>query len=356
MRTPLFYTPGDLFGFDIGHSAIKVAQLKKDGSGKVATVGYGYNTFEAQVIEDGIIRDPAPLAESAHALLTQLVVGSITTRHVAVAVPASRCFTRVLTLPHMSGEELKNAVDMETSQYVPIPTDELYIDYSVTRQLDDEEKSTELVMVAAPKVLVDSYLNLLDILGLEPVLLETSLMSNVRTSHNIHSANKPLLLIDFGAKSSDINIFDGSIRVASTIDGGGDSITEAIAKGFGVTNRQAYILKTRHGLRDGPRQKDMLDVIEPQLEDILHEIQKMLRFYKDRESERGDIDTIVVTGGGANLPGLSEYIGQKSKLNVVVDNPWQGIDFQGLQQPHTLESTIYTTSLGLAYTGIGVGK
>ncbi len=357
MKVPLFYKPKDVFGFDIGHSTIKVVQLAHSHTGNATVVGYGYNTFDEHAIVDGVVKDHKILAESAYALLTQLLVGTVTTDRVAISIPASRCFTRVLTLPPLTGSSLEDAVRIEAEQYIPIPLDQLYIDYEVTKEppvkkKNDEEGSVEVVMVAAPQSVIDSYLTLLEVLNLEAALVETSLMANARTSGRVHQANKPLLLIDFGSRSSDINIFDGAFRVAGTIDGGGDSITEAIAKAFNVTSRQAYILKTRNGLKPGPHQAAIQKAVSPLLDIVMRETQKILRFYRDREDRRADIESVVISGGGANLPGLAEYLSEKTKLQVVVDNPWESISFGKLQQPHALESTIYTTAVGLAYASM----
>lgn len=355
MNVPLFYKPKEVFGFDIGHSTIKAVQLTSGRNGAATVVGYGYNTFDEHAVEDGVIKSPKTLAESAYALLTQLLVGTITTNRVALSIPASRCFTRVLSLPSLKGSSLEDAVRVEAEQYIPIPLDQLYIDYEVTKEIptkDGEDGSIEVVMVAAPQAVVDSYLTLLDVLSLEAALVETSLMANARTSGRVHQASKPLLLIDFGSRSSDINIYDGAFRVAGTIDGGGDSITEAIAKAFNVTSRQAYILKTRNGLKAGPHQAAIQKAISPLLDTVIRETQKILRFYKDRENRATDIEAIVISGGGANLPGLAAYLSEKTKLHVVVDNPWESISFERLQQPHALESTIYTTAVGLAYASV----
>ena len=360
MKTPLFYKDRPLFGFDIGHNTIKVVQFERGHNSHLKVVGYGYNTFNEAAMKDGAITDIKSMAASTHPLLTQMMVGTITTNRVAVSIPASRSFTRILTLPYMEGDDLTQAVQLEAEQYIPIPPAELYIDHEVTKVIagtsPGADRQIEVVMVAAPKKIVDSYLNLLDVLGLEAALIEPSLVANARAYAHNHPTAKPLLLIDFGSRSSDINIFDGSLRVAGTIDGGGDGMTDAIAKAFKVTTHQAYILKTRYGLKPGPKQKDIKTALAPMMDNLVKEINKMLRYYKDREAGVKDIEGITMSGGGANLPGLSEYLTAQVKINTLVDNPWEKADFGRFQQPHHLESTIYTTAVGLALSGLGARK
>lgn len=359
MKTKLFYKPKALFGFDIGHSAIKIVQLANGHGKDVHVLGYGFNTFNEQSIKDGIIIDYDSLASSAHSLLTQLLVGSVITDNVAISIPAARSFTRILTLPYMEKNELDQAVQLEAEQYIPVAVEQLYIDYKINKIMTngkENEKEVELVMVAAPRKIVDSYLKLFDILGLDVALIETSLAANARAYTRVHKTRNPILLVDFGSRSSDINIFDGALRVAGTVDGGGDSITDAIARNFKVTTRQAYILKTRYGLKAGPKQKEMESAISPILDNVIKEILKMFRYYKEREAKANEIEAIVMSGGGANLPGLAEYLTNKTKIKAIVDNPWEKLNFGHLQQPHSLESTIYTTAIGLAFASLGGEK
>lgn len=356
MNYPLFYKDKQVFGFDIGHSTIKIVQLERGHGGKPKVIGYGYNTFNEAAVQDGVITDLEALAACAHPLITQLLVGGITTERVAVAIPAARSFTRILTLPQKAAENLEQAVRLEAEQYIPVPIDDLYLDHQITKRIPgakEEEAMIEVVMVAAPKKIVDSYMTLFDILGLEVALIETSLIANARVFVRGHSAGKPLLLIDFGSRSSDINIFDSALRVAGTIDGGGESITDAIAKAFSVTTKQAYILKTRYGLRRGAKQQEIEKAVAPVLDSILKEITKMMRYYKEREASAQEFESIIMSGGGANLPGLAEYMTERTKIRAVVANPWEDLDFGRLQQPHSLESTIYTTAVGLAHISTG---
>lgn len=362
MKMPLFYKDKPVFGFDIGHSTIKIVQIDHLRGDKLKVVGYGYNTFSEASLKDGMIVDYAAVAAAAHALITQLMVGNITTNRVAVSIPAAKSYTRILTLPSMDSKDLEQAVRLETEQYIPVPIESLYIDYDVNEiipaklpvsatQPDKKaktEQQVEVVMVAAPRQIVDSYIELFNILGLEIALMENSLRSNARAYVRGHQTTKPILLIDFGSKSSDINVFDGGIRVTGTIEGGGDGLTSAVAKAFSITSRQAYLLKTRYGLKPGNKQKEIAQAVLPILDNIVKEIIKMLRYYKDRASAKEDVSAIVISGGGANLPGLAEYLSEKTKLKTIVDNPWTGLDMGRLQQPHSLESTIYTTAVGLA--------
>lgn len=359
MNIPLIDKKKPVFGIDVGHSSIKIVQLEQNHSGKLQVLGYGFNSFSPQAIKDGAVKDTSEVAKSIYALLTEMIIGGINTNRVAAAIPVAQTFTRILVLPSMSADELDEAVRLEVEQYVPMQLEELYVDYEVTYEWEDKKngKQVEVLMVAAPKHIVNSYVDLFTSMDLEVGMLETSLLSSVRgvnaTQRQALKGNEEeddgaTLLIDLGAKSSDLSIFDHTIRVTGTIQNGGDTVTKAIAKALKLTERQAYTIKTRYGLDEGKHQKAIQDALQPALKDLIKEIRKMQRYYKSRAVGTGDISRLTILGGGANLPGLSTYLANETGLTVSICNPWQNIDFGQLQEPHKLETTMYTTAVGLA--------
>ncbi len=344
MNIPLFYREKPVFGFDLGHSSIKVMQIDSSGKQDVVT-GYGHIEFDANAVKNGIIVDIEEVAKQVYTLITKHLVGSLDARRVAASLPVATTFNRILTLPKMDGDDLKQAVSLEAEQYIPMPIEELYLDYEIAHSGAD---GTEVLLVAAPKVLVESYMKLFDILGLELALLETSINAVSRAVSHADSAIIPTLIIDFGSVSSDLSIFDSTVRVTGTVEGGGETITELIAKEMKVTKRQAYTIKTRYGLNAGKKQNQVSTALEPLLTKLLGEVKKMTRFYEDRSSTKKKIEQIIILGGGANLPGLSTYLTDNVRLPTRLVDPWQRLSFGNLQPPHKLETTLYTTAAGLA--------
>jgi Tfp pilus assembly PilM family ATPase len=118
-----------------------------------------------------------------------------------------------------------------------------------------------------------------------------------------------------------------------------------------VSRTQAHTIKTRYGLEPSKKQAEILDAIRPELDKLMGEIRKMIRYYNERASEDALIGQIIILGGGANLPGLSTYITDQIRIPTRLCDPWQNISFGGLQAPHQLETTLYTTAAGLSLIG-----
>jgi len=199
-----FFHDKPLFGLDIGHSSLKVMQLDVPAAGtnggkrKPKVIGYGFTTFDESAQEDGVIVKPEIIAKAIFELFSHHLIGDITTRRVAMAMPAYRSFTRSLQLPKLPPSQLQAAVELEAEQYISLPLDELYLDYEITKQTAE---TTELFVVAVPRKIVDSYLQLAKISGLEVVLIEPTLSSSGRLFSIGPNSDTSTFIVDFGSVS-----------------------------------------------------------------------------------------------------------------------------------------------------------
>lgn len=350
-NTPNFFHDKPLFGMDIGHGSLKVMQLEVPAGGvvrkghKPRIIGYGFTTFDKAAQADGVVKQPETIAKAAFELFDKHLIGDITTRRVAVAIPAYRTFTRSLQLPKLSPKELRESVELEAEQYISVPLEELYLDYEV---LNETAEGLDLFMVAVPQPIVDSYLELAQIIGLETVLIEPTLSSSGRLFTLDERSDMATFIIDFGTLSSDISIFDKHVLVTGTVQGGGLSFTAAIKKGLGVSDAEAQLIKTRYGLSVSKRQAEIRKALDPTLEQIVKEIRRMMRYYEERYGTDRPIGQIITLGGGANMPGLSDYLTNALRLAVRHNDPWEYLSYKGLQPPSAADKSMYTTAAGLS--------
>ena len=346
-----FFHDKPLFGLDIGHGTLKVMQISRQPSkapGKNSQpqlIGYGFTTFDKGAQENGVVVQPEIIAKAASDLFKNGLVGDITTRRVALAIPAYRTFTRSLNLPGLRTGELDEAVQLEAEQYISLPLEELYLDYEVVKRTAD---ALELFVVAVPRKIVDSYLELTQILGLETVLIEPTLSSSGRLFMVDSQSDVASIILDFGSESSDISIFDKHILVTGTVQGGGESFTESIRTKLGVSAQEAGLIKTRYGLGVSKKQAAIRQALEPILEQIIKEIRRMIRYYEERYGAERPLGQIIVLGGGANMPGLSDYLTAALRLAVRHSDPWQYLEYKNLKLPTAADKPMYATAAGLS--------
>lgn len=341
----LFYKDKPLFGLDIGFSSMKAMQVETSGD-KRSLIGYGVGGFDSSAVKDGVIVDHETIAKAAVEMFTKNIIGEINTRRVAMTVPASRTFTRTINLPPLQDSELTEAIRLEAEQYIPMPIDELYLDHEV---IGRTEKGIEILSVAVPKKIIDSHLQLAEILGLEPVAFDTSILAAGRLFKKLDQTNDiPSVLIDFGSVSADITIHDKTIIVTGTIPHGGDMFTDLIAKKLNVSREEAHIIKTKYGLDRSKRQKEIVEAIEPTMQQLAKEIRRMIRYHEERSGSSSKIGQVITMGGGAHMPGLADYLTNIIRLPVRMCDPWQNINLHKLQAPTALEKSLYVTSAGLS--------
>lgn len=339
-----FYTDKPVFGLDIGHGSLKVMQIDSSHP-QPRVLGYGTTTFDSTASDDGVILKPELIARSLQDLFNHNMIGDISTSRVVMSIPAYRTFSRSIQLPKLSSKELQEAVSTEIEQYVPVSLDELYYDYHVIDQSGDQ---IELFASAIPRHIVDSYIVLTKLMGLEVVLLETTMAAAARLlSHDKHS-DVATVIIDFGSLTSDISIYHNEVLVTGTVAGGGLVFTKTLEDMLHVTNAEAGVIKTKYGLIASKRQAEIRAALEPTLQKILKEIQRMIRYYDERYGNEQKIGQMVILGGGANMPGLADYFTNALRLPVRTQDPWTLLNYRGLQPPSDPDRLMYATVAGLA--------
>ena len=343
-----------LFGMDIGHSSLKVMQLELDGGkDKSPTVaGYGSShRYAVNSIVDGVIVDYKALSEALHDLFDRRLAGIISSRKVACTIPLSHSFSRPLKLPPMDDDDLSQAVHLEAEQYIPVAPENLYIDYDVVRR---DENNIEILVVATPKNIVESYMKFLESMGLEPVALEPTMNATARIFGMADPAHdKPTVLIDFGAEATDIAVYDNTLFVNNTVQGGSNTMINSIAQNLGINREEAFKVKNEEGLKLSGHLRNIGKAVQPTLDNLIREIHKIMRYYDDRVAVGGHkISQAVMSGGGANMPGLSDYLANELGVPVRMLDPWRKINFGTLSPPDELERSMFITVAGEAVLDI----
>jgi type IV pilus assembly protein PilM len=333
---------------------MKVMEIDCLTPGRPKVVGYGISNIYPNTTlgSSGEIVGQEPLAASMIDLFKNRLVGSITTKKVACTIPTSHTFSRLITLPKLEEGQIAEAVHLEIEQYIPMPADTLYIDHEVLRKSDT---GVDVLMVATPRKIIDSYLEFLEAMSLVPVALEPTMNASSRL-FSLGGINQkdPSVMVDFGSTAIDIAVFDQALFVNSTVAGGGEALTASIAKKMNVSLEEAYVIKCLNGMGESKNKEVVTAVAKPQLEALTREVQKMMRYYTERTAkDKKVINRVLALGGGSNMPGFTKYLGDHLKLPVQIIDPWQALDFASLRQLSEEEKTVYLTVAGMALLNPG---
>lgn len=161
----------EVFGLDMNDLSLKIVKLKKKRRGFVLT-SFNEEKIAPSMIEDGVIKDEAALAKIIKSAYDTVKGKKLKTKYVVASLPEEKSFLQVIQMPKMNGEELKLAVPLEAENYIPMPIEEVYLDFQVICPIKNHFDNTEVLIVAMPKKIVDSYVSCFKKAGLTPIILE----------------------------------------------------------------------------------------------------------------------------------------------------------------------------------------
>lgn len=338
----VFYKDKPVIGLDISQTGMKVMAIDRK---KWLVTGYGSIDLDPAKVQESIDGGSEYLTTNLKDLISKNLVGSLPSNHVILGIPAGRTFTRTFTVPLASEKHLKDAVELEVEQYIPIPLTALYVDFEVIERSKDE---LTVLMCAVPQTVVDSCIQIAQNAGLRVCMVESSVSAVARLLEATEEGHLPTVIVDIGPASTDIAILDRSIRIAGSLNVGGNTFTLDIAKKLKVPLENAHQLKVLNGLNAGSRQQKIVSALTPSLDRIVAETRKVIRYYDERIADHRKLEQILVVGGGANVPGIGEYFTNELVMPARVASPWQQLDFGKLPQPAKHFRPRYITVAGLA--------
>lgn len=342
----LFYKEKHAIGLDISQTGIKVMGIDAK---HWLVQGYGSIDLDPAKMQEALDSDDdnsTYLAENLKRLFRENIVGTLPSNHCIIGVPTGKSYSRAFSLPADQEKTLADAIEIEVSQYIPIPMAALYVDYQIINRSTDQ---IHVIMSAVPRSLVDACMRAAVDANLRPVMVEPGINAVARVIQDTEEGHLATLIVDIGQASTDIAIFDkGAIRVSGGVGVGGNTFTLEIARKLGTALDNAHQLKVINGLNPGPRQAKLSRALEPSLERIATELKKVLRYYTERVSDSSKVEQILIVGAGSNVPGIGEYFTNALVMPARVASPWQKLDFGQLQPPSKQFRARYITVAGLA--------
>ena len=334
-------------GLDIGSKTVKIVELAHEGK-TFKLRGSGVVGYSGKAIER--IEDPKELTGLSEAIRKLHKEAKISSKEVIIALPEPQVFTRTIKFPSLTDQEIAAAVKWEAEQYIPIPVSEAVIQHQV---LERREKSTPpeviVLLIAAPRKLVEKYIKVVQIAGLVVTAVETELMSLVRA---LAPVDKVVLLADFGARSTDLAIANnGLLSFSRSIPTAGEAFTRAVAQSLGVEYQQAEQYKKTYGLSGKQLEGKVRGALDPVIRMVTDEIKKAIHFYQTEEKGEMPV-SVILSGGTAGMPEVISALTKLLGLEVVIGNAFGKVSVE----PQAAKSLapyapLYAIAVGLALRG-----
>jgi len=355
----------EIFGMDINDLSLRIVKLKKKRKG-FKLVSFNEVDMPSGIVKEGVIKDSEALTKIIKLACGTVKGERLATKYVIASLPEEKSFSRVIQMPKMTQKELKLSVPFEAENYIPLAVDQVYLDFQVINpHHEDNINHLDLLINVMPRSIVDSYISCFKQADLIPCILELESQSIARALIKNEQEILPLLLIDLGVSNTSFIIFsNNSVRFTSSIPISSQELTNVISKKIGISLNQAEELKIKYGLAKAVEKKyNIIESIRPILTDLVSQIKKYISFYHNHSyheylssDDKYDkkIEKIIISGGGANLKGLSKFLKDELKIPVENGNPFINIlEYKntGNQIIPQQEILSFTTTLGLALRG-----
>jgi len=292
----------------MGSSSIKIVELEKKDE-RLHLTNYALAQIKNEaVFKIGELRD----AEVAEILKTLLAQAQIKSRRASISLPVDKTFSTVMELPSMPEKELVAAIPFEAQKYVPVPLNEVVLDWSIISAGQEEplDKSRmagaassdsaqlswagnektggiQVLLVAVPKDIINKIARIAKMAGLELAALEQEAFSLARSLIG-HDKNI-YMIVDLGRKSTDLIVVDREfIRLSHNLE----SVNKEI---------------------------------------ILMEIDRVVNIYQMRYNKK--VGTCLLAGGRASEKELADFLGGKLKIPVKIGNPFARLAYATALEP-----------------------
>lgn len=340
---------------NIGSQRISMAVFEQSKSGGLLLKAYDSETISADPAMDASRISQTRVA--INDLASRLKVGKVMARY---AISGQAVFTRFVKLPPLQDDNIEQLVTFEAQQHVPFPLPEVVWDY----QLIDGATEKEVALVAIKSDSLDEINSAVNDSGLGTAEVDIAPMALYNAFRSTYGKlEEPVLLIDIGAKTSNLLYIEGSRFFTRSIPIGGAAITAAIAKEYNISFAEAEHQKISNGLVAlGGGHTEQLEealaalamVIRNALTRLPAEIARTTNYYRSQHGGSAP-RRVLLAGGGANLPYTLEFFNEKLNLPVEYFNPvrnlavGKGIDPSVIQRDGHLMGEL----VGLGLRGIG---
>lgn len=221
----MFYFQPKIFGMDVGFETLKVVQLGKQLSG-FKVWGKIEIPLPASSINKNGIANIDLIAKTLNEGLAKAKPKTITGKNVHAALPESLTYTKTIIVPLKNPREIQKSIAIQAADVLPVSPEEVYKDYVITKQ---SEQTSEILLIAQNKSLVDNFVELTEKANLRLARLETKQLALARLFIP-HLDQSNLLFVDIGSKVSKISLFEhGDLTTTATTAVGATNINNEIS-------------------------------------------------------------------------------------------------------------------------------
>ena len=315
----LFGKKDTLVGLDIGSRSVKLAEISESKNG-LKLKRFGMADIPAGAIEDGAISDP----ETAAGIIRQLFKSTnVKETNVAVSIGGYSVIVKKINVQTMPEEQLQETIHFEAEQYIPFDISDVNLDFQILGENENNPNQMSVFLVAAKKEMVNDYINLVTLAGLNPCIIDVeafALQNVFEANYDVQDEN--VALIDIGASKTSLNILKGNSSVfMRDVALGCLQINQKIMSLLDCSYDQAELHKFGE-----PSAKmsgeELRQITTSVVTDWCMEIRRALDFFYTNYPD-DQIKRIILSGGGANIEEFRKLLASESSAVVEILDPFK---------------------------------
>ncbi len=279
-------------------------------------------------------------------------------------VSGQQVFMRFIKLPDVD-MPLSELVEGEAQQHIPFPLENIIYDYQELAAREEGER--EVLLVAIKKDALDNLNGQVEESGLKTRAVDcsiTSLYNAFRVSYP--EENEPVMLLDIGAKTTDIIFADAGRFFTRSVTAAGAFVTNAISREFKMSFREAEALKIESGMislgnghTDGMSEQEaaLATTIRNAMGRMSSEVLRTINHYRAQYKGNAPVRAYIC-GGGARMPFITEFLESALSIPVEFMNPLNafGVGKHVSEEALAMDSLCLGPVAGAAVTGAKAGE
>src|SRR5215468_9052928 len=312
---------------DFGAGSLKVAEFEVNEAGGLRLKQYGFRSLGAEGAQESA-REAAILK----ALPDLLSERGMKSKAVNVCAPGFHVFSKFVKLPPVDAGKVTQIIQYEAQQNVPFPLEEVVWDYQILGSTPGGE--LEVLLVAIKADIVEGLFRVTEAAGLSLQLTDVSpaaLCNSFR--YNYGDLEDCTMLLDIGAKTSNLLFFEKGKVFSRSINLGANSITQDFAneskKKFDVAEKikieEGFV--SLGGAYEEPENQDQAAIskIARQFMTRLHiQVNQTMQFYRGQQGGSAP-QRLFLSGGASIMPYTAQFFAEKLNVPVEYFNPLRNV-------------------------------
>ncbi|HVK58684.1 MAG TPA: type IV pilus assembly protein PilM, partial [Candidatus Kapabacteria bacterium] len=329
--------------FDFGAGSVKVGEFLANEQGTLTLTQFGTKPLGQEGTQES--KREAAVLKAIQELLSQKQFRGRATN---VCAPGFHVFSKFVKLPPVDTGKVTQIIQYEAQQNVPFPLAEVVWDYQIMGTSANGE--LEVLLVAIKSDVVEGLFRTADAGGLKLQLVDVSPAALCNAFRfNYGDQEGCTMLLDIGAKTSNLLFFEKGKVYARGINIGANSITTDFVAEAKMPFAKAEELKINEGFvslggayeePENPHQAAISKIARQVMTRLHMQVNQTIQFYRTQQGGSAP-QKLFLAGGGSIMAYTAQFFQEKLNVPVEYFNPFRNIQIDPAVQIEELEKVAH---------------